>query len=395
MTQKQFILEVSKRLHLTKPMNESLASQWESNLKNRASPDDKQLAAIAELTSRPWETIWWFMRDDIDYKRGYELYPNGESTIAPPDLTPEEEEELLCQLAAEHKAAHSEPIATKLTSWMQEPSTMWSLYHPPEPKTISPLDSGIGSLLPKSPCKNCGYKNHDYAISCGNCGSAIKTTGIGGLLSGEPLSADQRSNSPLSTDISDLNKNQNALLKHRSFFVSRGPVVADYVEFPELPPSRQQTSELDFFEDAELENHNNFWSAVKFFAANDHYLSAEHFNQRIQTGAISQHVNYFDGERAIQVTLIRRNTELKALRRGLQTRIMELCFIDRMKKRTSKKLILVSTYEKGLKPYRLEEHLDELIHSSELLGVQIQFASGPLDLAKKIADFGTQKASED
>lgn len=66
-----------------------------------------------------------------------------------------------------------------------------------------------------------------------------------------------------------------------------------------------------------------------------------------------------------------------------------------MKKRTSKKLILVSTYEKGLKLYRLEEHLDELIHSSELLGVQIQFASGPLEVAEKIADFRTQKASEE
>jgi transcriptional regulator with XRE-family HTH domain len=411
MTQKQFILEVSKKLYLTTSLNESLASQWESNLKNRAKPNDEQLAAIAELTSRPWETIWWFMRDDIDHKRGYELYPNGQYTIAPPDLSAEEEEEILAAMAAKHKAAYSEPITPKLTAWKTEPSTMWSLYHPPEPKPIAPVDRalGIAGLLPGTPCKHCGFKNQQIAIACGNCGAAIDATGIrGGLFlgkgfgsSGGLLSSGLTSSGgipppdTLKKTTDGLNKYQNTIGNQKGLVVPRGPGVSDYVEFPELPPLRPQSSEHDFLEDAEIENNNNFWSAVKFFASNDHYLSIEHFNQRIQTGAISQYVNYFDGDRAIQVTLIRRHTELRVLRRVLQTRMMELCFIDRMKKRTSKKLILVSTYEKGLKLYRLEEHLDELIHSSELLGVQIQFASGPLEVAEKIADFRTQKASEE
>jgi transcriptional regulator with XRE-family HTH domain len=398
MTQKQFIFEVSNKLYLSTTLNESLASQWESNLKNRAKPTDEQLAAIAQLTSRPWETMWWFMRDDIDQKRGYELYPNGKFTIVPPDLTPDQEEELLAQLAAENRAAYSEPIAKELTCWLKEPSTMWSLYHPPEPKPIVPVERalGIAGLLPGTPCKHCGYKNQQIAIACGSCGAAIDATGIrGGLLSDTKPTNDQGSSDSLEKAVSDLNKDQKTLLKRGGLVVSRGPVASEFVEFPALPPSRPQTSEHDFSVDAELENIKNFWSAIKFFANNDHYLSTEHFNQRIQTGALSQYVHFFDGDRAIQVVSIDRTSEIRKLRKTLQTRMMELCFIDRMKKRTSKKMILVSTYEKGLKLHRLEEHLAELIHSSELLGVQVQFASGPLEVAEKIASFGTQKASEE
>jgi hypothetical protein len=121
----------------------------------------------------------------------------------------------------------------------------------------------------------------------------------------------------------------------------------------------------------------------------------DHFNQRIQAGAISQLVNYFDGERAIQVVIIRRNLELRTLRKMLQTKMMELCFIDRMKKRTSKKLIVVSSLEKGLNLDSLTQNLGELIRSSELLGVAIQFTSGPLQVAECIAAFKTKNNISD
>jgi transcriptional regulator with XRE-family HTH domain len=396
LTQKDFILAVSKKLNLSTPLNESLASQWESNLKNRANPTDEQLAAIAELTSRPWDTMWWFMRDDIDHKRGYELYPDGQFTIAPPDMLPEQEEELLAGMAAEHKARYSAPIANKLLAWKTEPSTMWSLYEPPEQPIINSQQRalGIAGLIPGTPCKSCGYKNPDLKKFCANCGNQLLSEGIGGLLSSSAFAIGGKSHKPESMTIGAPVKNallSKAPLKRSGLFVSRGPIVADLVDFPALPPARPNTNEFETAEDYDIEVGKNFWAAVKFFASNDCFIPTEHFNQKIQTGAISQHVNYFDGDRAIQVITIHRHTEMRTLRRSIQNKMMELCFIDRMKKRTSKKLILISTFEKGLKLLKLEENLDELIHSSELLGVHVRFASGPLEVAEGIAAFKTHK----
>lgn len=398
LTQKDFILAVSKKLHLSKPLNDSLASQWESNLKNRANPTDEQLAAIAELTSRPWETMWWFMRDDIDNKRGYELYPDGSFTIAPPDMSPEQEEELLAGMAAEHKAKYSAPIAENLLAWRSEPSTMWSLYEPPEPAAISPQQRalGIAGLLPGTPCKSCGYKNPDLTKFCTNCGNTTQTEGIGGLLSTRVAAIGGDFHEPASMVIGGLShikaqKIIGAQPRQGGLNALRGPVIADFVDFPPLPPSRTQTSAEESAREYDFENRENFWSAVKFFASNDYFIPTEHFNQKIQTGAISLHVNYFDGDRAIQVMTIHRNYMVNMLRRNLQTKMMELCFIDRMKKRTSKKLILVSTFEKGLNLKPLNEYFDDLIHSSELLGVQVRFVSGPLEAADNIASFKTQK----
>lgn len=409
MTQKDFILAVSKKLYLSTPLNDSLASQWESNLKNRANPTDEQLAAIAELTSRPWETMWWFMRDDIDHKRGYELYPDGNFTIAPPDLSAEQEEELLAGMAAEHKEKYSAPIADKLLAWRAEPSTMWSLYEPPEQPIINSQQRalGIAGLLPGTPCKSCGYKNPDMTKFCANCGNTTQTEGIGGLISRRVAAIGGGFYEPESTTIGGLNsaqvsaflasnetpgsKNQLAISianqKRNAFVASRGPVVGDFVDFPKSPMTHVQADEFDLENESHIERRNNFWAAVKFFASNDHFLSTDNFNQKIQTGAISQTVSYFDGDRAVQVIAINRDTEIGACRRSLQTRMMELCFIDRMKKRTSKKLILVSTYEKGLNLDTLVKRFEELIHSSELLGIQVHFASGPLEVAENIAAF--------
>jgi transcriptional regulator with XRE-family HTH domain len=408
MTQKDFILAVSKKLYLSTPLNDSLASQWESNLKNRANPTDEQLAAIAELTSRPWETMWWFMRDDIDHKRGYELYPDGQFTIAPPDMSPDQEEELLASMAAENKEKYSSPIAGKLTAWMKEPSTMWALYEPPEQPIINTQQRalGIAGLLPSALCKRCGYKNLLTANYCADCANPLHTEGIVGLLSDKAANVfkeqvskatigggfhDPKLSTIGGTNETPLQQLSRASQKRLGLTVSRGPVVSDYVDFPPLPPPRPNTNKYETAEDFDYENDKNFWAAVKFFATNDHFINTEYFNQKIQAGAISQTVSYFDGDRAIQLLYIHRDTEMRTLRRSLQNKMMELIFIDRMKKRTSKKMILISLYEKGLKLNALDKHLDEIIHSAELLGVQVRFASGPLEVAESIATFKTQK----
>lgn len=411
MTQKDFILAVSKKLHLSTPLNDSLASQWESNLKNRANPTDEQLAAIAELTSRPWDTMWWFMRDDIDHKRGYELYPDGQFTIAPPDMSPDQEEELLASMAADNKEKYSAPIADKLTAWLKDPSTMWTLYEPPETTIINTQQRalGIAGLLPGVPCKRCGYKNPDMTKFCANCGNTTQTEGIGGLISRKVAAIGGDFHEPESSTIGGSNAasdsanlasaeilngtNQLAISRatQKRLYALKPPTISDYVDFPPLPSPRTNTNKYETAEDFDIENDKNFWAAVKFFATNDHFINTEYFNQKIQAGAISQTVSYFDGDRAIQVLYIHRNTEMRTLRRSLQNKMMELIFIDRMKKRTSKKMILISLYEKGLKLNALDKHLDEIIHSAELLGVQVRFASGPLEVAESIATFKTQK----
>jgi hypothetical protein len=138
-----------------------------------------------------------------------------------------------------------------------------------------------------------------------------------------------------------------------------------------------------------METANNFWSAVKFFCSSDHRIPNEFFGQRIKSGVLSQTLAYFDGDRSIQVLCVHPTSEIHQVRKILQTKMMELIFADRMKKRTSKKMVLVTSFQQGLKLERLEKDFEDLTNSSELLGVHIQFASGPLEAAEKIASFKT------
>ena len=410
MTQTEFIVAVSQKLAETtknpslaaklraKPMNPSLASQWESNVKNRANPSQEHLKAIALLSDKPWETMWWFMRDDIDYKRGYELYPDGHATIAPADMSPEDEEEMLNWIA-EEQAKHDATPSKELTAWMQDEDRMWDLHvkgrFSEEEQNRQRRMLGILSLLPHEPCPSCGGINANIAKKCEYC--AHKLESIQAIVKpveskAQVIVGNTKNAVPV---VGVLNEAQKTLvvpskqggLNALALMARQGPVVADFVEFPPLPPLRQQTSLQESEEDFGMQTANNFWSAVKFFTSTDHFIPNEHFGQRVQAGVLSQYVNYFDGDRAIQVAVIHRDTEIRSLRRSLQTKMMELCFVDRMKKRTSKKMVLVTSFEKGLKLERLEKHLEELSNSSELLGVQIQFASGPLEAAEMIAAF--------
>jgi transcriptional regulator with XRE-family HTH domain len=404
MTQKEFILNVSKQLNLNSPLNVSLASQWESSLKNRANPTDAQLAAIALLTSRPWETMWWFMRDDIDHIRGFVLYPNGQFSIAPPDLSPEQEEELHTGLATNLKTSPNEPISKELIAWIKEPSEMWTLYVPLN-EDRKPSNSHKKKLRDSvvnqgEICQSCEFRNHKFVKFCTQCGELMdsKRSDESGLIN--LIFPPKNSEDSVSIVIGDGNyssqKNESNSLPNRTGFqVSQGLEVGDLVNFPALSISQYQSSNAGLQKDDNNEHLTNFWSAIKFFATDDHAIPIDHFNQRIQAGAISQLVNYFDGERAIQVVIIRRNLELRTLRKSLQTKMMELCFIDRMKKRTSKKLIVVSSLEKGLNLDPLTQNLGELIRSSELLGVAIQFTSGPLQVAECIAAFKTKNNISD
>jgi transcriptional regulator with XRE-family HTH domain len=409
LTQTEFIVAVSQKLaEITKnpslaaklrekPLNPSLASQWESNIKNRASPNSEQLKAIALLSDRPWDTIWWFMRDDIDYKRGYELFPDGTANIAPPDLSEQEEEEMR-QYLAEENSRHEATPSKELTAWMQDEDKMWNLHvkgkFSEEEQNRQRRQLGIFSLLAHGPCPGCSGINSNFAKKCEYCGHKLDSPlAVGGkaqqvvseVVVDKPVEANTTTtdspvkDAPLSS----------ASLKRLGLTVRRGPIVSDLVEFPSLPPARPQTNDNASPEDYEMETANNFWSAVKFFCSNDHRIPNEFFGQRIKSGVLSQPLAYFDGDRAIQVLYIHPTSEIRQLRKLLQTKMMELIFADRMKKRTSKKMVLVTSFQKGLKLERLEKDFEDLTKSSELLGVQVQFASGPLEAAEKISAFQT------
>ena len=408
-TQTEFIIAVSQKLAETtknpalaaklrvKPLNPSLASQWESNLKNRANPSAEQLKAIALLSDRPWETMWWFMRDDIDYKRGYELYPDGTANIAPPDLSEQEIEEMQRYLAEEN-SKHDATPSKELIAWIQDDDKMWDLHvkgkFSEEEQNRQRRQLGVFSLLAHGPCPSCSGINSNIAKKCEYCGHKLDSPQVlGGKLTpgaSEVIVNKSEEVNSTTTDspVTDVPLSS-ASLKRMGLTVRRGPIVSDLVEFPPLPPARSQTSEGVSPEDYEMETANNFWSAVKFFCSNDHRIPNEFFGQRIKSGVLSQPLAYFDGDRAIQVLYIHPTSEIRQLRKSTQTKMMELIFADRMKKRTSKKMVLVTSFQKGLNLEQLEKDFEDLRNSSELLGVQIQFASGPLEAAEKIAAFQT------
>ena len=424
MTQTEFIIAVSQKLAETtpnkllaaklrsKPLNPSLASQWESNLKNRASPSAEQLKAIALLSDRPWGTRWWFMRDDIDYKRGYELYPDGTANIAPPDLSAEDEEAMLSAVALD-QSRHEAPPSKELTAWMRDEDKMWDLHvkgkFSAEEQNRQRRMLGILSLLPHEPCPSCGGINSNIVKKCDYCGhkfdaqtaslnqaqkKLIEPLNQGGLSAVGVMSTNVPVQGGLSA-VGSMAPNVTAQggLSAVGLMAPRGQVVDEYVDFPPQPFSLSQGIQIDV-EGWKLKT-NSFWTTVKYFANNDHYIPEENFLVRIQLGELSQLAHYFDGDRTVKVQFINRNTEIRNLKRYIQDHLMELCFIDRMKKRTARKMVLISTFETDLNLERLEEHLKPLINSSELIGVQVQFASGPVQVAKKIAAFKIDKTPTD
>lgn len=446
LSQKEFIEAVSEKLGVP-AMNPSLASQWESNLKNRASPGTKQIKAIALLSDRPWEAIWWFMRDDLDHKRSFVLFPDGRFKVAPLDISQKGEEKLFAEVS-KIKSNNSLVPSEVLTAWMRDEEKMWSLYvkgiFNSEDQNHHRRLILKENLVPRNePCGNCGgvssigVKKCDYCstllqsknsnnsqidsfqsgvivkqLQCIKCGLLFSNNqkfcdDCGVFLTKEvfikhPSSGiNQDSSLNLLDPTEQLSKEQNLVKEILSKFqkvankfldvTNSNFKISDLVNFPEIVEPLSNAKKFQHNSDLDHENLNNFWSAVKFFSSSDHLIPIDFFNQKIQFGDISQLVDFHNGDVSIQVTCIRPSMLVSALRRTLQVKMMELCFIDRMKKRTSTKLIVVSTYEKGLDLHRLRLEFKELRLSFLRLGVAIRFVSGPVDVAAVIARYSVHK----
>lgn len=405
LSQKEFIEAVSEKLGVPS-MNPSLASQWESNLKNRASPSTRQIKAIALLSDRPWEIIWWFMRDDLDHKRSFVLYPDGRCKLAPLDISASEEEKLLAEVS-KIKSNKSLLPSDDLTAWMGDEEKMWSLYvkgmFTYEDQNFHRRLIQKENLLPRRvPCSGCAGISSIDVKKCDYCNTRLEDVNTNSheeelifneknkniILKSNALSDELTLEQILST--AALNQFQK-ISNEFSIESSIDFKVSDLISFPQKAESLSEVKKYHHNIVSESENFNNFWSAAKFFAVSDHLIPAEFFDQKIQFGDVSQMVDYFDNDLSIQLTSIRPTTLVSSLRSTLHNKMMELCFVDRMKKRTSKKLILASTYETGLDLNRLRLEFKEFRSSALKLGVATRFVSGPSEVAALIAQFRIQK----
>ncbi|NDF60678.1 MAG: XRE family transcriptional regulator, partial [Crocinitomicaceae bacterium] len=406
LSQKEFIAAVSEKLGVPS-MNPSLASQWESNLKNRASPSTRQIKAIALLSDRPWEIIWWFMRDDLDHKRVFALYPDGTYKIAPMDISVSEEEKLLIEIS-KIKLNQSLLPSDELTAWMRDEEKMWSLYvkgmFTSEDQSFHRNLIQKANLIPRrEPCGSCGGISSIDVKKCDFCNSRL-SEGDFKSPRNELIYAQTRGSelTKSSAVVNDLNQiqflteiAQNKFLKSSNDLLVSPSVdfkVSDLVSFPvksDLPSDVEKSAHHNRV--SESENSNQFLSTVKFLASSDHAIPAEFFEQKIQFGDISQHVYYFDHDLSIQLISIRPFTLISSFRRSLHNKIMELCFLDRLKKRTSRKLVLASTYETGIDLHQLRLEFKDFRLSALKLGIPIRFVSGPAEVASLIAQSRLQK----
>jgi transcriptional regulator with XRE-family HTH domain/ribosomal protein L40E len=178
--QKEFIKEVSEKLGLGHVLNESLAAQWESNLKNRANPTPDQIKAIAQISAYPHQTMWWFMRDDLKDNRAFELFPNGQFLLAMEGMNILDAEEYFASAAAQPQfiEARKAPLAPELTAWIDDTEKMWDLYVPfkadQELHSMQLQALALRREIPGPPCHHCNSINSNIAKKCVYCGKPLQ-----------------------------------------------------------------------------------------------------------------------------------------------------------------------------------------------------------------------------
>jgi hypothetical protein len=65
---------------------------------------------------------------------------------------------------------------------------------------------------------------------------------------------------------------------------------------------------------------------------------------------------------------------------------MRLIFIDRMRKRTNKKLIILYTHETNVNLEKIKQVMDESLQSAAALGITVKFTSGPIETANALLE---------
>ena len=77
---------------------------------------------------------------------------------------------------------------------------------------------------------------------------------------------------------------------------------------------------------------------------------------------------------------------MRHISRDIQSMAMRLIFIDRLRKRTNKKLIILYTHETKVNLEKIEHVMDESLQSAAALGITVKFASGPHETANLLLE---------
>ena len=357
--QKDFIVKISEMTgHGDKPMTPGLVSQWESG---RTTPKPKQIAAIANLTIAPWWSMLWFMHDDLPADRGVDYRPDGSFTLAP-DFSEAELDEMHKEL----RKLENEPVLPHLIEWMEKPETLIDLR----------LTMAKNDHLYKAGNANVHTALLTEDVKASDVSVAL--TGVSANSFGGPLTwmADQAAD------------NVNALIARRS------PCVGDLLAFKEkqAPTSPEgqrargtgmQDRATDF-----VSRHEKFQGVMQYFLEEDCQISdVDHAtNKIISTGAIKVRVSFHLHGVSVQIIMLHESMPLGVMGMRLKDKLAELVLVDRMQNRAAKKMIMFCSYEKDIDMEPLRERFDQHVQSAALLGVSVEFASGPNGAAFKIAE---------
>ena len=381
MTQKEFVIEISKQLNLEKPLSEPLASQWESNLSSkRTTPTAKQLAIMADLSeksgSRKWETMAWFMLDEIPASRGIAIHQDGTYDLEPEwDLSEEDIEQMQNQHEALQEALYNTPPDPILTEWYDNPEKIFDL----RDKLFHPQNASVKS------------KNVTVKLD----GVAAKAS-VGDVTSNSVKHKTANENKDAVPDGQTRLKDLTNPEVINNLIARRPRCVEDVVVFSEKQnvfinteaEKARLSGELTEYDDYQKKT-SRFWEVVKYSLEDDHGIldPDTFFSQQIPCGEIKQAVGYFDGNTAIQFLSTIRTSSLTLLKLKIKEKMGELILVDRIRNRTSKKMVLLYLLDKNLDLTKLNDELKGYIQSAHTLGVTVKIASGHDQTAATIADF--------
>ena len=367
--QKDFIVEVSEKLGLPKPLTPGLASQWESNLtKSRTTPSEEQLAAIAELTTDPVMTMAWFMNDNLPAESPYEFYPDGSFSTGPFDDIKESEAIPESFLEGGENYGLNGPIE-EVSKWRKDPRHITSLRqfifikNPKRPTSESPESQYETTPKNSTPPTGSGYKHFELKGGL----PSVKTESVVGAL--EQVARYEKAGRPrLVGDLVTFKKGQ--LLTSLEGDLLRG------------------SSELLSEQLGVVKRRDAFTGAMEYALIEDHDIHDTRLglDKRITSGAIFQKVSFFSHGASVQIRLFEANMPLSIIPELIHAALGQLLLVDRMQNRSAKKMFLLCSSEKRLDITKLEEHFTDIVQSAGLLGIKIKFAVGPEGAAQAIAD---------
>lgn len=356
--QKDFIAKVAEKLG-EKPKTPGLVSQWESG---RTTPKPEHIAAIAKLTPTPWWYMLWFMHDALPADRGVNYEKDGSFSLAP-NYSDDEIDEMQKEI----EKHLNEPPMPHLVEWMEAPEKLNDL------RLLMAQNDRLHNT--RTPVHHEVETNERIEASANvsvplTGVAAAATVGQPSLLSDQPVEI------------------KNALLARR------GLCVGDLLEFKEKTTLLSEEGHRlrgmgeRGSHDERVSRHEKFQGALRYHLEEDCGIGDADLgiNKSIISGAIRVRVSFFLYGVSVQLIPLNRDVPLGMLVMRLRTELAQLVLVDRMQNRAAKKMLLFYTHENGINMLPMHEQLGDYVQSAAMLGVTVEFASGPNQTAYKIAE---------